>query len=96
MKNEAENPLNHENWMKQTNWNFIKYVVHHKHSKTPEQLKQKPFKEIFKKQHEKLDTQEGESNEEEEESTTVNPNRDSPNGYPMVTLAELQPVTLSH
>ena len=26
----------------------------------------------------------------------VNPNRDSPNSYPTVTLAELQPVTLSH
>ena len=37
---------------------------------TPEQLKQKPFEEIFKKQHEKLDTEEGESNEEEQESTT--------------------------
>ena len=29
-------------------------------------------------------------------SISVNPNRDSPNGYPTVTLAELQPVTLSH
>ena len=37
---------------------------------TPEQLKQKPFKEIFKIQHESLDTEEGGSNEEEEESTT--------------------------
>ena len=26
----------------------------------------------------------------------VNPNRDSPNGYPMVKCAELQPVTLAH
>ena len=26
----------------------------------------------------------------------VNPNRDSPNGYPTVKLAELQPITLSH
>ena len=33
---------------------------------TQEQLKQKPFKEIFKNQHEKVDTEEGESNEEEE------------------------------
>ena len=37
---------------------------------TPEQLKQKPFEEIFKNQHEKVDTEEGESIEEEEESTT--------------------------
>ena len=35
---------------------------------TPEQRKQKSFEEIFKKQHEKLDTEKGESNEEE--STT--------------------------
>ena len=28
--------------------------------------------------------------------TIVNPNRDSPNGYPTVTPAELQPVTLAH
>ena len=26
----------------------------------------------------------------------VNPNRDSPNGYPTVTPTELQPVTLAH
>ena len=38
---------------------------------TPEQLKKKPFKPIFKiKQHEKLDTEEGESNKDEEQSTT--------------------------
>ena len=49
-----ENPLNHENWVKQTNWKFLKYVIHHKHSMTPEQLKQKPFEEIFKIQHENL------------------------------------------
>ena len=69
-EHENENPLNHENWMKQPNWKFMKYVIHHKHSMTPEQLKQKPFKESFKIQHEKLDTEEGESNEEENESTT--------------------------
>ena len=56
--------------MKQTNWKFTKYVIHHKHSMTPEQLKQKPVKEIFKKQHEKLDTEEGESNDEGDESST--------------------------
>ena len=37
---------------------------------TPEQLKQKPFKEIFKNQHEKVDTDEGESTKVEEEFTT--------------------------
>ena len=69
-EDEDENPLNHENWMKQTKWKFIKYVIHPKHSMSPEQLKQKPFEEIFKIQHEKLDTEKGESNEEENKSTT--------------------------
>ena len=69
--NESKNPLSHENWIKQANWKFIKYVIHHRHSMTPEQLKQRPFKESFKKQNEKLDTEEGESNEEEEESSTA-------------------------
>ena len=70
-EDEAESPLCEQNLMKQTNWKFIKYVIHHKHSMTPEQLKQKPFKEIIKIGHEKLDTEEGESNEEEEEFTTL-------------------------
>ena len=69
-EDEDENPLSYQNWMKQNNWIFIKYLIHHKHSMTPEQLKQKPFEEIFKNQHEKVDTQEGESIEEEEKSTT--------------------------
>ena len=38
-----------ENWMKQNNWKFIKFLIHHRHPMTPEQLKQKPFEEIFKK-----------------------------------------------
>ena len=47
-EDENENPLSHENWMKQTNWKFIKYVIHHKHSMTPEQIKRKPFEQIIK------------------------------------------------
>ena len=69
-EDEAQNPLSEENWMKQSNCKFMKYVIHHRHPMTPEQLKQKPFEEIFKNQHEKVDTEEGESNEEEEEFTT--------------------------
>ena len=69
-EDETQNPLSHENWMKQNNWKFIKYVIHHIHPMTPEQLKQKPFEEIFKNQHEKVDTEVGESIEEEERSTT--------------------------
>ena len=69
-EDEAQNPLSEENWMKQNNCKFIKYVIHNRHPMTPEQLKQKPFEEIFKNQHEQVDTEEGESNEEEEKSTT--------------------------
>ena len=67
---ETQNPLSDENWMKQNNWKYIKYVIHHRHPMTPQQLKQKPVEEIFKNQHEKVDTEEGELNEEEEKSTT--------------------------
>ena len=56
--------------MKQNNRKFIKVLIHHRHPMTPEQHKQKPFEEIFKNQHEKVDTEEGGSNEEEEKSTT--------------------------
>ena len=73
-EDEAQNPLSEENWMKQNNCKFIKYVIHHRHPMTPEQLKQKqkPFEEIFKNQHEKVDTDEGESTkiEQEQEFTT--------------------------
>ena len=64
-EDETQNPLSQQNWMKHTNWKFIKYVIHHKHSMTSEQLKQKPLIKIIKKQHEKLDTDEGESNKDE-------------------------------
>ena len=69
-EDQHENPLSEENWMKQNNWKFIKYVIHHRHPMTPEQLKQKLFEEILKNQHEKLDTEIGESNGEEDKSTT--------------------------
>ena len=69
-EDETQNPLSEENWMKHNNWKFIKYLIHHRHSMTPEQHKQKPFEQIFKNQHKKVDTEEGESNQEEEQSTT--------------------------
>ena len=69
-EDETQNPLSEENWMKQNNWKFIKYVIHHRHPMTPEQLKQKPFEEIFKNQHEKVDTEEEKSIGEEEKFTT--------------------------
>ena len=69
-EDEAQNPLSEENWMKQNNYKFIKYVIHHRHPVTPEQLKQKPFEEIFKNQNEKVDTDEEESTKVQEEFTT--------------------------
>ena len=69
-EDEAKNPLIEENWMKQNNCKFIKNVIHHRHPMTPEQLKQKPFEEIFKNQHENLDSDEEESMQEEDKSTT--------------------------
>ena len=69
-EDETQNPLSEENWLKQNNWKFIKYVIHHRHPMTPEQLKQKPFEEILKNQHEKANTEVGESNGEEDKSTT--------------------------
>ena len=56
--------------MVQTNWKFIKYAIHSKHSMTPKQLKKKPIEQIIKIEHEKLDTEERESSQDEEESTT--------------------------
>ena len=69
VKIKNENPLHLQNWLKQTNWKFIKYIIHHKHSMTPELLEQKPFEEITKIQHEKIDTDERESTKDEEEFT---------------------------
>ena len=68
-EDENENFLSQENWMKQTNWKFIKYVIHHKHSMTPEQLKEKPFKPIIKIDHGQSDTEEVESTKEEKSNS---------------------------
>ena len=68
-EDDTQNPLSEENWMKQNNCKFIKYVIHHRHPMTPEQLKQEPFEAIFKNKHEIVDTEEGESNTNEQEST---------------------------
>ena len=37
-EDEAQNPLSEENWIKQNNCKFIKYVIDHRHPMTPEQL----------------------------------------------------------
>ena len=53
-EDETQNPLSKENWMKQNNWKFIKYLIHHRHPMTPEQHKQKPFDEIVRINMKKL------------------------------------------
>ena len=92
-EDQHENPLSEENWMKQNNWKFIKYVIHHRHPMTPEQLKQKPFKEISKNQHEKVDTDEGESIEEEEKSTTSSDKSEQDSESDTTTEDEEEPNT---
>ena len=95
-EDEDENSLSHNNWMKQTNWKFIKFVIHHKHIMTSEQFKQKPFEDIFKKQHEKLDTQEGESNEDEDESTTSSQKSEQDSDSDTTTEDEESQIQLKH
>ena len=90
---EDENPLSYQNWMKQNNWKFLKYVIHHRHPMTPEQLKQKPFEEIFKNQHGKVDTEEGESNEEEDKSTTSSDRSEQDSKSDKTTEDEEEPNT---
>ena len=53
-EDETQNPLCYQTWMKQNNWKFIKFLTHHKHSMTPEQLKQKPFEGISRVNMKKL------------------------------------------
>ena len=55
-EDEAQNPLSEENWMKQNNCKFIKYVIHHRHPMTPEQLTQKPFEGILTEFHPSLNS----------------------------------------
>ena len=46
-EDETQNPLSEESWMKQNNWKFIKYLIHHTHSMTPEQLKKETVQRNF-------------------------------------------------
>ena len=56
-----------------THGKFMKYVFFILHRMTPEQMKMDPIKPIIKvKTNEKLDTEEGESNTDEQESTISN------------------------
>ena len=63
--NEWTNSLSECNWTYRTNRHFMKYVKFTLQEMTPEQLKQNPITV----QYQKLDTEEGESNTDEQEST---------------------------
>ena len=68
--NEWINPLHESNWTYRTNKQFMKYVNFTLKEMTPEQMKMNPIKPIIKvKTNEELDTEEGESNTDEQEST---------------------------
>ena len=68
--NEWTNPLHESNWTYRTNKQFMKYVNFTLKEMTPEQMKMNPIKPIIKiKTNKKLDTEEGESNTDEQEST---------------------------
>ena len=71
--NEWTNPLSESNWTYQTNKTFMKYVNFTLKEKTPEQLKQNT---ITVHPNQKLDTEEGESNTNEQESTISNKEED--------------------
>ena len=59
--------------MLQTHGKFMNYVIFTLHRMTPEQMKMNPIKPIIKvKTNEELDTEEGESNADEQESTIAN------------------------
>ena len=70
---ESNYPLSEDKWMLQTHGKFMKYVLFTIHRMTPEQLKMNHIKPIIKvKTNEELDTEEGESNTGEQESTISN------------------------
>ena len=75
--NEWTNPLHESNWTYRTNKQFMKYVNFTLKEMTPEQMKIKPIKPIVKvNTNEVLDTEEGESNTHEQESTISNNDED--------------------
>ena len=75
--NEWTNPLHESNWTYRTNKQFMKYVNFTLKEMTPEQMKMNPIKPIIKvKTNEELDTEEGESNINEQESTISNKEED--------------------
>ena len=70
---ESNYPLSEDKWMLQTHGKFMRYVFYTLRRMTPEQMKMNPIKPILKvKTNEELDTEEGESNTDEQESTILN------------------------
>ena len=68
--NKWTNPLHESNWTYITNKQFMKYVNFTLKEMTPEQMKINPIKPIIKvRTNDELDTEEGESNTNEQEST---------------------------
>ena len=68
--NQWTNPLHEDNWTYRTNKHFMKYVNFTLKEMTPEQMKMNPIKPTIKvRTNEELDTEEGESNTDEQEST---------------------------
>ena len=75
--NEWTNPLHESNWTYRTNKQFMKYVNFTLKEMTPEQMKKNPIKPIIKvNTNEDLDTEEGESNTDEQETTISNKEED--------------------
>ena len=75
--NEWTNPLHESNWTYRTNKQFMKNVNFTLKEMTPEQMKMNPINPIIKvNTNEELDTEEGESNTHEQESTISNKDED--------------------
>ena len=74
---ESNYPLSEDKWMLNTHGKFMKYVLFTLHRMTPEQMKMNPIKPIIKvKTNEEHDTEKGESNTDEQESTISNKEED--------------------
>ena len=74
---ESNYPLSEDKWMLQTHGKFMKYGLFTLHRMTPEQMKMSPIQPIIKvKTNEEHDTEEGESNTDEQESTILNKEED--------------------
>ena len=82
-ENEWTNPLHESNWTYRTNKQFMNYENFTLKEMTPEQMKMNSIKPIIKvKTNEELDTEEGESNSDEQDSTISNKEEDEYSTFP--------------